>query len=145
MGGNIGCPRKIGSSRSGDTDPSRGISCSLGTPQQGPFEDGVNELLLGMGCFWGAERLFWSKHKVFAPRPVTQVEEQNPTYQDLLRIDRAHRSGRGLVPGGRPLAGIPSQTFWENHDPTQGMRQGKILAPTDLPFTPQQKPSTRWP
>jgi len=98
----------------------------LGTPLQGPFPDGVQSAIFGMGCFWGAERIFWEAEGVYTtavgyaggltPNPsyeevcsgrtghsevvLVAFDETKTTYQEMLRL------------------------FWEGHDPTQGMRQG---------------------
>jgi peptide-methionine (S)-S-oxide reductase len=98
----------------------------LGTPLKGPFPDGVQSAIFGMGCFWGAERIFWEADGVYTtavgyaggltPNPTYEevcsgrtghaevvlvaFEEANTSYQEMLRL------------------------FWEGHDPTQGMRQG---------------------
>ncbi|NYT94164.1 peptide-methionine (S)-S-oxide reductase MsrA [Salinispora sp. H7-4] len=101
----------------------------LGTPLTGPFPEGTEIAVFGMGCFWGAERLFWTLPGVlttsagyaggYTPNPsydevcsgrtghaeVVQVnyDPTKITYEDLLKV------------------------FWENHDPTQGMRQGNDM------------------
>jgi peptide-methionine (S)-S-oxide reductase len=98
----------------------------LGTPLEGPFPSGVEVAVFGMGCFWGAERIFWEAGGVyttavgyaggFTPNPTYEevcsgrtghaevvlvaFEQANTTYEEMLRL------------------------FWEGHDPTQGMRQG---------------------
>jgi peptide-methionine (S)-S-oxide reductase len=89
--------------------------------------DGQEEVLLGLGCFWGAERLFWQLPGVavtavgYAGGPTPEPDLQ----RGLYRAHRPHRSGaRGL----RHQCDFPMKTcwraFWEGHDPTQGMRQG---------------------
>jgi peptide-methionine (S)-S-oxide reductase len=98
----------------------------LGTPIGPPFPEGSERAIFGMGCFWGAERLFWRAPHVF----TTAVGyagglTPNPTYQEVC----SGRTGHAEV----VLAVFdPAQTgydeilqiFWEGHDPTQGMRQG---------------------
>ncbi len=98
----------------------------LGTPLTPPFPEGSDQIVVGMGCFWGAERMFWK-----APGVLTTAVgyagglTPNPTYQEVC----SGRTGHTEV----VLAVFdPKQTsydemlriFWEGHDPTQGMRQG---------------------
>ena len=98
----------------------------LGTPLTPPFPEGTDQIVVGMGCFWGAERMFWRAPGVH----TTAVGyagglTPNPTYQEVC----SGRTGHAEV----VLAVFdPKQTtyeemlrtFWEGHDPTQGMRQG---------------------
>ncbi len=98
----------------------------LGTPLRGPFPDGVQSAIFGMGCFWGAERIFWEADGVY----TTAVGyaggfTPNPTYEEvcsgrtghaevvLVAFDTAKTSYQEML-----------RLFWEGHDPTQGMRQG---------------------
>ena len=98
----------------------------LGTPLEGPFPDGVETAIFGMGCFWGAERIFWEADGVY----TTAVGyaggiTPNPTYEEvcsgrtghaevvLVAFDTAKTSYQEML-----------RLFWEGHDPTQGMRQG---------------------
>ncbi|WP_332680647.1 peptide-methionine (S)-S-oxide reductase MsrA [Bosea sp. (in: a-proteobacteria)] len=101
-----------------------------GRPLQGPYPDGMQLALFGLGCFWGAERKFWQAGEgVF----VTAVgyaggATPNPTYEEvcsgltghnevvLVAFDPARLSYEALL-----------KTFWESHDPTQGMRQGNDI------------------
>ena len=98
----------------------------LGTPITPPFPEGTERAVFGLGCFWGAERLFWQAPGVY----TTAVGyagglTPNPTYEETC----SGRTGHAEV----VLAVFdPSRTsfeemlriFWEGHDPTQGMRQG---------------------
>jgi peptide-methionine (S)-S-oxide reductase len=98
----------------------------LGTPLEPPFPEGFVQVIFGMGCFWGAERKFWEADGIY----TTAVGyaggfTPNPTYEEVC----SGRTGHNEV----VLAVFdPSKTtydemlrvFWENHDPTQGMRQG---------------------
>jgi len=97
-----------------------------GRPIQPPFPDGLETLVVGMGCFWGAERLFWQTDGVW----TTAVGyaggiTPNPTYQETC----SGRTGHAEVvlvafdPAAVSLDSI-LKVFWEGHDPTQGMRQG---------------------
>lgn len=98
----------------------------LGTSLQGPWPDNHQLLVVGMGCFWGAERLFWSVPGVH----VTFVGyaggfTPHPTYEEVCSGGTGHAEIVGVVydPARAPLDTL-FQVFWENHDPTQGMRQG---------------------
>jgi peptide-methionine (S)-S-oxide reductase len=98
----------------------------LGTPLKGPFPDGVQTAVFGMGCFWGAERIFWQAPGVY----TTAVGyaggiTPNPTYEEVC----GGRTGHAEVVLVAFRAEETSfqemlRLFWEGHDPTQGMRQG---------------------
>ena len=100
-----------------------------GNPLKGPYPDGFRTAVFGMGCFWGVERMFWRLPGVY----VTAVgyaggTTPNPTYEEvcsgmtgqnevvLVVYDPAATSYEHLL-----------KTFWERHDPTQGMRQGNDM------------------
>jgi peptide-methionine (S)-S-oxide reductase len=98
----------------------------LGTPLKPPFPEGLERAVFGMGCFWGAERIFWQAPGVY----TTAVGyaggfTPNPTYEEVC----SGRTGHAEVV---LVVFDPAKTsyeemlrlFWENHDPTQGMRQG---------------------
>lgn len=94
-----------------------------------PYPSGMKQLVLGLGCFWGAERVFWSLDGVY----VTSVGyaggiTPNPTYDEVCSGMSGHTEVVHLVydPGVVSLGEILS-VFWEKHDPTQGMRQGNDL------------------
>ena len=99
----------------------------LGTPLTPPFPDGTRTAVFGMGCFWGAERKFWELGEGIVTTAVGYAggHTPNPTYEEVC-------SGRTGHTEAVLVAYDPSrisydkllQTFWENHDPTQGMRQG---------------------
>ena len=98
----------------------------LGTPIQPPFPDGIETAVFGMGCFWGAERVFWQAPGVYTTAVgYAGGQTPNPTYEEVCSA-RTNHTEVVLV------AYDPAQTsyeamlklFWENHDPTQGMRQG---------------------
>ncbi len=101
----------------------------LGTPLEGPWPEGTQVLYVAMGCFWGAERIFWQTPGVV----TTAVGYQggftaNPTYEEactgrtghteavLVAYDPAQVSAEELL-----------RLFWESHDPTQGYRQGNDI------------------
>ncbi|HZH27683.1 MAG TPA: peptide-methionine (S)-S-oxide reductase MsrA [Azospirillaceae bacterium] len=101
----------------------------LGTPMKPPFPDGIGTAVFGMGCFWGAERLFWTLPGVY----TTAVGyaggfTANPTYEEVCSGRTAHAEVV-LVAFDPARIGYEQllQTFWENHDPTQGMRQGNDI------------------
>ncbi|HTX29871.1 MAG TPA: peptide-methionine (S)-S-oxide reductase MsrA [Solirubrobacteraceae bacterium] len=98
----------------------------LGTPITPPFPDGFEHLVLGMGCFWGAERIFWEAPGVY----TTAVGyaggfTPNPTYEEVCSGRTGHAEVVLVV--FDPVKTTDEEMlrlFWENHDPTQGMRQG---------------------
>ena len=94
-----------------------------------PFPPGFEEIVLGLGCFWGAERLFWQLPGVH----VTAVGyagglTPNPTYEETCTGRTGHTEVVRVVydPGEIGLDRL-LQVFWESHDPTQGMRQGNDI------------------
>ena len=98
----------------------------LGTPLKGPFPEGVETAIFGMGCFWGAERIFWQTPGVY----TTAVGyaggfTPNPTYEEVCSGRTGHTEA---VLVAFELAAVSYddmlRLFWEGHDPTQGMRQG---------------------
>ena len=97
-----------------------------GRPLKGPFPDHLEQIVLGMGCFWGVERLFWEMDGVW----VTAVgyaagHTKNPTYQEVCTGLTGHNEVV-LVVFDPNITNVSTllKAFWENHDPTQGMRQG---------------------
>ncbi|MGP0101549.1 MAG: peptide-methionine (S)-S-oxide reductase MsrA [Solirubrobacteraceae bacterium] len=99
----------------------------LGTPLQGPFPDGVQSAIFGMGCFWGAERIFWEADGVY----TTAVGyagglTPNPTYYEEVCSGRTGHAEVVLVAFEVAKTSYQEmlRLFWEGHDPTQGMRQG---------------------
>lgn len=103
----------------------------LGTPMQPPFAAGLQFALLGMGCFWGAERLFWQTKGVHS----TQVgyaggTTRHPTYEDVCGGRSGHAEVVRVVFQPQTVSYEALLTiFWEGHDPTQGMRQGNDVGP----------------
>src|SRR5689334_2235402 len=98
----------------------------LGTPLKPPFPDGFESIVVGMGCFWGAERIFWQADGVY----TTAVGYEggftpNPTYDEVCTTRTGHTEAVFVVfdPAKTSYAEI-LRLFWESHDPTQGMRQG---------------------
>jgi peptide-methionine (S)-S-oxide reductase len=98
----------------------------LGTPIAPPFPEGLEQAIVGMGCFWGAERVFWRAPGVYTTAVgYAGGYTPNPTYEEVCSGRTGHTEAVLVVFD-------PKQTsyeeilrlFWENHDPTQGMRQG---------------------
>jgi len=91
-----------------------------------PFPAGMKEAVFGMGCFWGAERLFWQLPGVYS----TSVGyaggfTPNPTYQEVCSGATGHAEVVRVIYDPRKIDyGQLLKVFWESHDPTQGMRQG---------------------
>jgi peptide-methionine (S)-S-oxide reductase len=98
-----------------------------GAPLKGPWPEGTHTALFGMGCFWGAERKFWQMGDGIVTTAVGYAAgfTPNPTYEEVC----SGRTGHNEVvlvaydPGRVSFAAL-LKTFWESHDPTQGMRQG---------------------
>jgi peptide-methionine (S)-S-oxide reductase len=98
----------------------------LGTPLQPPFPEGMEQLVVGMGCFWGAERIFWEADGVYTTAVgYAGGYTPNPTYEEVCSGRTGHTEAVLVVfdPGVISLDGV-LRLFWEGHDPTQGMRQG---------------------
>ncbi|WCE29427.1 peptide-methionine (S)-S-oxide reductase MsrA [Vibrio sp. SCSIO 43137] len=91
--------------------------------------EGQQQILFGMGCFWGAERLFWNlKGVVSTSVGYSGGFTENPTYQDVCTGETGHTEVVRVIfdPSVISLSELLNQ-FWERHDPTQGMRQGNDL------------------
>jgi peptide-methionine (S)-S-oxide reductase len=98
----------------------------LGTPMKPPFPDGFQQAVVGMGCFWGAEKAFWKVPGVY----TTAVGyaggfTPNPTYEEVCSGSTGHAEVVLIVfdPAKTSYEEI-LRVFWEHHDPTQSMRQG---------------------
>ena len=116
-----------------DPLPTQDRHLVLGTPLKGPFPAGTETAYFGMGCFWGAERLFWRLGRGIVATAVGYQggETPNPTYEEtctgmtghaevvMVAFDPAVVSYEALL-----------KLFWESHDPTQGMRQGNDVGTT---------------
>jgi peptide-methionine (S)-S-oxide reductase len=97
-----------------------------GNPLQPPFPAGYERLVVGMGCFWGAERKFWEAPGVYTTAVgYAGGYTPNPTYKEVCSGMTGHTEVVLVVfdPATTSLAEM-LRIFWENHDPTQGMRQG---------------------
>jgi peptide-methionine (S)-S-oxide reductase len=116
-----------------------------GRPLKGPYPDGIAQAMFGMGCFWGVERMFWKLPGVWVTAAgYAGGPTPNPTYREvcsgmtghnevvLVSYDPAQTSYDALL-----------RTFWEGHDPTQGMRQGNDVGTQYrsgiYAFTPEQR------
>ena len=98
----------------------------LGTPMRPPFPEGFQQLVVGMGCFWGAERIFWQAPGVYTTAVgYAGGYTPNPTYEEVCSASTGHTEVVLVVwdPAKTSLEEM-LRLFWENHDPTQGMRQG---------------------
>jgi peptide-methionine (S)-S-oxide reductase len=98
----------------------------LGAPLLPPFPDGIEHLVLGMGCFWGAERVFWQLPGVYTTAVgYAGGATPNPTYREVCSGRTGH--AEVVLVAYDPAAVSTEEVlrrFWEGHDPTQGMRQG---------------------
>ena len=97
-----------------------------GHPLRPPFPDGLEQLVVGMGCFWGAERKFWEAPGVYTTAVgYAGGYTANPTYQEVCSGMTGHTEVVLVVFDPRQTSlDEMLRIFWENHDPTQGMRQG---------------------
>jgi peptide-methionine (S)-S-oxide reductase len=98
----------------------------LGTRLEPPFPAGLEQVVFGMGCFWGAERKFWTADGVYTTAVgYAGGATPNPTYEEVCSGRTGHAEVV-LVVFDPKVTSIDEmlRVFWENHDPTQGMRQG---------------------
>lgn len=100
-----------------------------GHPLQGPFPDGMQMALFGMGCFWGAERKFWQQEGVYSTAVgYAAGYTPNPAYQEVCSGMTGHNEVVRVVFDPQKVSyQTLLKLFWEGHDPTQGMRQGNDL------------------
>jgi peptide-methionine (S)-S-oxide reductase len=101
----------------------------LGNPLTPPFPDGFEQAVFGMGCFWGAEKLFWQAPGVWTTAVgYAGGYTPNPTYQEVCSGSTGHTEVVLVVwdPAKTSLMEM-LRIFWEGHDPTQGLRQGNDL------------------
>jgi peptide-methionine (S)-S-oxide reductase len=97
-----------------------------GHPLKGPFPAGMQQAVFGMGCFWGAERLFWQLPGVYSTAVgYAGGETKNPTYEEVCSGLTNHAEVVVVVFDPKRISyEALLKAFWEGHDPTQGMRQG---------------------
>jgi peptide-methionine (S)-S-oxide reductase len=97
-----------------------------GHPLQPPFPDNLERAVFAMGCFWGAERVFWKADGVFSTAVgYTAGYTPNPTYMEVCSGNTGHTEAVLVVFDPSVISYEQLlKLFWENHDPTQGMRQG---------------------
>jgi len=101
----------------------------LGHPLRPPFPDGFEQIIVGMGCFWGAERLFWSLPGAYTTAVgYAGGMTPNPTYEEACSGSTGHAEAVLAVfdPALTTYEDM-LRTFWEGHDPTQGMGQGNDI------------------
>tara|TARA_B100000700_G_scaffold150140_1_gene166846 strand:+ start:687 stop:1328 length:642 start_codon:yes stop_codon:yes gene_type:complete len=97
-----------------------------GTPLKSPFPEGLEQAIFGMGCFWGVERRFWELEGVYTTAVgYAGGYTKNPTYREVCTGMTGHNEVVLVVydPTKITYENLLT-TFWEDHDPTQGMRQG---------------------
>ena len=98
----------------------------LGNPMRPPFPEGLEQIVVGMGCFWGAERVFWQAPGVWTTAVgYAGGETPNPSYEEVCSAKTGHTEAVLAVfdPAETSYEAM-LKLFWEGHDPTQGMRQG---------------------
>ncbi len=115
-----------------------------GRPLKGPWPDNLETAMFGMGCFWGVERLLWEVPGVYVTAAgYTGGITPNPTYQETCTGLTGHNEVVLVVFDPAIISYEELLTlFWEEHDPTQGMRQGNDIGTTYrsgiYTFTPEQ-------
>jgi peptide-methionine (S)-S-oxide reductase len=98
----------------------------FGSPLQPPFPAGLELAMFGLGCFWGAERKFWQQDGVYSTSVgYAAGMTPNPTYEEVCSGMTGHNEVVRVVFDPKKVSYEQLlKLFWENHDPTQGMRQG---------------------
>ena len=113
---------------------------------KGPYPEGYEKALFGLGCFWGAERKFWQLGEGVYVTAVGYAGglTPNPTYEEVCSGRTGHNEVVLVVYDPKKVSyGTLLKTFWESHDPTQGMRQGNDIGTQYrsgiYTFSPEQK------
>ena len=98
----------------------------LGTPLRGPFPGGLEQAVFGLGCFWGAEKLFWKIQGVYSTAVGYAAGlTKNPTYREVCSGRTGHNEVVLVVFDPKVVSyATLVKVFFESHDPTQGMKQG---------------------
>src|SRR5499426_1038750 len=117
-----------------------------GRALQPPYPEGLEQAVFGLGCFWGAERKFWELGDGIYTTAVGYAggHTQNPTYEEVCSGRTGHTEVVRVVFDPKQISYEKLlKTFWENHDPTQGMRQGNDVGTqyrsAIYTFTPEQR------
>ena len=97
-----------------------------GTPLKAPFPEGLSQAIFGMGCFWGVEKKFWQLDGVYTTAVgYSGGHTKNPTYREVCTGMTGHNEVVLVVFDPTVISYKDLlKTFWEDHDPTQGMQQG---------------------
>jgi peptide-methionine (S)-S-oxide reductase len=97
-----------------------------GTPIKGPYPEGLDQAIFGMGCFWGVEKKFWLLDGVYTTAVgYSGGFTKNPTYREVCTGMTGHNEVVLVVFDPKKISyEVLLKTFWEDHDPTQGMQQG---------------------
>jgi peptide-methionine (S)-S-oxide reductase len=117
----------------------------LGNPLKGPFPDGLEQAVFGLGCFWGAERKFWETPGVYTTAAgYAGGFTPNPTYEEVCSGRTGHAEVVLVVFDPEEVSYDDLlKVFWEAHDPTQGMRQGNDVGTqyrsTIYTYSPEQR------
>ncbi len=130
--------RKLGLPAEAEALPGRSTAMPVpdrhfvnGNPIAGPFPAGTSRALFGMGCFWGAERKFWTLEGVYTSAVgYAGGLTPHPTYEEVCSGLTGHNEVVLVVFDPRRIAYQSLlRVFWESHDPTQGLRQGHDIGP----------------
>lgn len=109
--------------------PTETLHTVLGTPIKGPFPENIESVVFAMGCFWGVERLFWRQAGVYTTAAgYTGGYTPNPTYKEVCSGLTGHTEGV-LIAWDPEVLSFETllKLFWQEHDPTQGHRQGNDI------------------
>jgi peptide-methionine (S)-S-oxide reductase len=113
---------------------------------QGPYPEGAQKVMFGLGCFWGAEKKFWELGDGIIVTAVGYAGglTPNPTYEEVCSGRTGHNEVVQVIYDPKKISYESLlKTFWESHDPTQGMRQGNDVGTQYrsgiYTFTPEQK------